>query len=109
MVSTEPRWYAFRNTVRAKRYAEAEASLKRDPELIKLRSALGETVLHFLAVENNREAVAWLHARGADLNTKNKCGTPVSFEIALLRRRELFAWFVQHGVDLKATDADGQD
>jgi hypothetical protein len=32
--------------VRAPRYAEAEALLKADPQLIRLRSRLGETALH---------------------------------------------------------------
>ena len=52
MAETEPRWYSLRNAVRGRRYGEAEALLKADPELIRLRNGLGETALHYLAVEN---------------------------------------------------------
>ncbi len=108
MAESEPRWYAFRNAVRRRDYDLAQQMLAADRDLLTLHSRLGETVLHFLAVENDGTAVAWLHARGADLDTKNAFGTPVLFEVAQLRYKELFAWFVHHGADLKATNQYGE-
>jgi ankyrin repeat protein len=66
-------------------------------------------VLHFLAVEDHQEAVAWLHARGADIDTKNEFGTPVLFEVASLGYKKLFGWLIEAGADAHARDADGQD
>lgn len=68
---------------------------------------MGESVLHFLAVENNQPAIEWLHSRNADLNTTNEFGTPLLFEVALLGYQNLFLWLVQHGADPKNKDADG--
>lgn len=39
-------------------------------------NGIGETGLHFLAVENDGAAVAWLHARGSDLNTRDPFDSP---------------------------------
>ena len=102
-------WYELRNAVYAKEFEIAESLLKANPHLIDLRDGLGETVLHFLAVENDVEGVAWLHDRGFDLDTKNKCGTPVIFEVAQLGYKDLILWFAQRGVNFLALDRDGQD
>lgn len=66
-------------------------------------------MLHFLAVENDAEGVAWLDARGADLDTKNTLGDPVLFEVASLEYRDSFDWFVSKDADIKATNASDQD
>jgi ankyrin repeat protein len=63
-------------------------------------------VLHFLAVEDDQAAVAWLRARGADINTKNEFGTPVLFEVASLGYKALFSWLIEAGADPHAEDAD---
>ncbi len=53
--------------------------LSEDPGLVQEKTSIGETALHFLAVENQLEAVEMLHERGADINTVNDCGgTPLS-------------------------------
>ena len=109
-MSTTPQiWYDFRNAVYAKDFSSAEKLLRETPALLHLTSGIGETVLHFLAVENDLEGVAWLSARGADLNTKNAFGTPVVFEVAQLEYKELFCWFLENGADRHAEDGDGQD
>jgi ankyrin repeat protein len=82
--------------------------LKQHPGLLEERNGLGETVLHFLAVENNQPAVAWLHEQGADVNVTNAFGTPVLFEVAQLGYRDLFLWLVQHGADPNRRGKDGQ-
>lgn len=109
MSDTERRWYKLRNAVLAHDFRAAEGLLRKDPGLIELRNAIGETVLHYLAVENAAEGVAWLHRKGADLDTKSKFGTPVLFEVAQLGYKELFAWFVEQGANIHAVDEYDQD
>jgi hypothetical protein len=109
MADVDPAWYALRNALFAEDYDEASRLVGSRPELLHLMNGIGETVLHFLAVEDDQGAVTWLHARGSDINTKNEFGTPVLFEVASLGYKDLFAWFVEAGADVRAQDADGQD
>lgn len=109
MNETPQSWYDFRNAVQAGDFALADQMLRREPGLLHLTNRLGETVLHFLAVENDAEGVAWLYARGADLDTKNTFGDPVIFEVAPLEYRDSFDWFVSKDADIKATNASDQD
>ena len=109
MNTTDAVWYEFRNAVYAHDFALAEQLLRDQPSLLHLTNGLGETVLHFLAVENDQEGVSWLHAKGADLDTKNSFGTPALFEVASLEYKELFKWFVARGANVRATDAEDQD
>ena len=104
-MTKEPLWYELINLVFCKEFARAEGLLAADPCLFDLCNSIGETVLHFLAVENDIEGVAWLHARGFSLNTKNRFGEPMVFEVAMLGRKELLLWLSQDGADLFALDA----
>jgi ankyrin repeat protein len=107
-MSTKPIWYEFRNAVYAKDYELAERLLSATPQLLTLCSGIGETALHYLAVENDIDGVAWLHSKGATIDTKNEFGTPVIFEVAQLDYKELLAWFVKNGADLHAVDKYGE-
>lgn len=89
-------------------FEHAEALLASHPSLFDLRNSIGETVLHFLAVENELEAVAWLFARGFSLKTQNTFGTPMVFEVAGGGHRELLLWLARHGADLSAVDRKNQ-
>lgn len=106
---TDPAWSLFRDTIHRGEFARASDLLGENPALLHLVNGIGETVLHFLAVEDDLDGVAWLHARGADLNTRNAFGQPVIFEVAQLGYKDLFVWFRDQGVDLLATDAEGND
>jgi ankyrin repeat protein len=44
------------------------------PEVLNLRTGLGETALHYLAVENHADAVQLLIDLGAEVNVKNQFG-----------------------------------
>jgi len=102
-------WYKFRNAVYAHQFDEAEDMLQQEPKLLHLTNSTGETVLHFLAVENDQQGVAWLHKSGADLNTRNSFGTPVIFEVAQLGYKELLLWFSANGANFHVKDDDDQD
>ena len=64
MNHSDPRWYKLRNLVFEEAFANADALVASDPSLLHARNGLGETVLHFLAVEDDLAGVAWLHAKG---------------------------------------------
>ncbi|RZI62551.1 MAG: ankyrin repeat protein [Rubrivivax sp.] len=108
MTDTDPDWYELRNALYAGDYDRSAALVASRPELIHLMNGIGETVLHFLAVENDQAAVAWLHSRGADVNTKNSFKEPVVFEVAALGYKELFLWLVTAGADPFTEGSDGQ-
>lgn len=108
MSRARPEWYQLRDALERADFSGASTILEQDPSLIDERNGVGESVLHFLAVENNRQAVEWLHARGSDLNGTNEFGTPLLFEVAQLGYQDLFLWLIEHGADPKKKDARGQ-
>jgi len=108
MSSARPEWYQFRDVLERADFSAASTLLDRDSSLLHEGNGIGESVLHFLAVENNQPAIEWLHARGADLNTTNEFGTPLLFEVAQLGYRDLLLWLIEHGADPKKKDVQGQ-
>ena len=108
-MSASPEWYELRALVAGKRFEEAAALLARQPSLRSAVNGLGETVLHYQAVENDGEGVSWLSSQGFDINTRNVFGDPVVFEVAQLDHRDLLQWFISEGADLKCKGADGKN
>lgn len=109
MSRARPEWYQLLDALERADFSGASALLEKDSSLVDERNGIGESVLHFLAVENNRQAVEWLHARGgSDLNAANEFGTPLLFEVAQLGYRDLLLWLIEHGADPKKKDAEGQ-
>lgn len=75
--------------------------LKAEPDLIRARDGLGETPLHYLAVENDLASVRALVEHGAQVNTLNECGgTPLS-EAASLGYVELVKYLLSVGAKLR--------
>lgn len=108
-MSASPEWYELLSLVQARRYEEADRLLVKTPSLRKAVNGIGETVLHYQAVENDLEGVSWLSSRGFDINTRNEWGVPVVFEVAQLDYRDLLQWFISKGADVTCRDGDGQD
>jgi ankyrin repeat protein len=76
------------------------ALITSDPSLMRERTGLGETPLHYLAVENQVEPVRLLIENGAELNTLSDVGgTPLS-EAASLGYEELVALLLSSGAQL---------
>lgn len=72
----------------------------REPNAITLRNEhLGETLLHWLAVENYEDAVALLLELGADANTTNESGNSVLADAVLLGRESIVERLLRHGAD----------
>jgi len=101
-----PAWNELRALVAGKKFEEAAALLARQPSLRSAVDGMGETVLHYLAVENDQQGVSWLASQGFDINTRNEFGTPVVFEVAQLDYRDLLQWFISNGADLKCRDGE---
>jgi hypothetical protein len=107
-MTTDAQWYELRNLVYSKEYVSAEKLIAENPNLRDQTNSIGETVLHFLSVENDIEGVAWLYSCGASLNTKNRFGTPMVFEVAGLGHKDLLLWLAQHGADFSVIDDRSQ-
>lgn len=67
----------------------ADELLRAEPSLIRERTRLGETPLHYLAVENQLAAVRFLHERGASVEVSNMFGESALKEAILLGYRDL--------------------
>jgi ankyrin repeat protein len=102
-------WYELPALVAERKFGEATSLLTRKPSLRSAVDGMGETVLHYLAVENDVEGVSWLSSHGFEINTRNAFGTPVAFEVAQLDYKELLQWFISNGADLKCRGEQGQN
>jgi hypothetical protein len=109
MEATDPQWYELRDSVFSRAYARADELLRDRPGLLHLVNPLGETVLHFLAVEDDLEGVSWLFGKGAELNSRNAFGTPLIFEVAQVASEGLFAWLLEHGANAETKGMEGED
>ena len=103
----DPVWHEFRDSVHSKQFQRAAALLVAHPRLVSIKDGSGKTVLHDLAIENDIDGVAWLHAHGFDLDTQNEFGVPVCFEVAQLGYKEILLWFKQTGANFHALDGEG--
>jgi ankyrin repeat protein len=66
----------------------ARRCVENDPTVLQLRTGLGETALHYLAVENYADAVQLLIDLGADVNAINQYGATALFEAELADAKE---------------------
>ena len=108
-MANDPLCYDLRNLVYSKQFVYAENLLAANPCLFDQCDGMGETVLHFLAIENDIEGVEWLFARGFSLNTKNRFGTPIVFDVASGGHRDMLLWLFQHGADFSILDSKQRD
>ncbi len=79
---------------------KASELLDVNPDLIFEKTGLGETPLHYLAVENQLDAVEFLFLKGADLNTKNEFGdTPIT-EATSLGHFDMVKFLLENGAKI---------
>jgi hypothetical protein len=97
-------WYRLRDLVWSKRFDDAHKILLFIPEIVDHRNGIGETVLHYLAVEDDAEGVEWLYENGFSADVSNKFGEHVIFEVAQLEYKNLFRWFISVGVKFDRYD-----
>lgn len=106
-VESDKRFYAFRDAAACDTAAAAKM-LADDPSLIDVRSSLGETAMHYLAVENVQDAVQWLIDRGANVNTRNDFGATPLADAASLGYLELCELLQARGAVIEAFDKNGE-
>ncbi len=78
--------------------------LKRDPSLLEVRNGIGETVLHYCAVEGATDVVRFLIDNGADADASNTFGASVLQECVSLCKPssdycDLIQLLIAHGAD----------
>lgn len=79
---------------------EGIALVVADPEVIHLRTSLGETPLHLLCLGSEIEAIRELIRRGAEVNTVNDCGSTPLSDAALTGRVDVVRLLLQSGASL---------
>jgi ankyrin repeat protein len=84
--------------------AKAAEILDRHPKLIRSTNSLGETVLHYLAVEGRAEAVELLLKRGAVVDTRDFSNATPLHHAAQLGYVDLVRLLLFHEADVKAVD-----
>lgn len=88
--------------------AEAATLLDAEPALLEARDGIGETALHYLAVEGELSAVRFLHERGADIEARNEFGESALDAALRLAHGAVARYLLDHGADVHGTDAHGR-
>ena len=83
----------------------AAALLDAEPDLLRARTLLGETALHYLAVENQIELARWLFEHRAALDTVSEVLMSPLSDAAYLGHEALVGWLLDAGATL---DLPGQ-
>jgi len=83
--------------------------LKLNPLALEMKDGLGETVLHYLAVENNPDGIKKLIAVGATVNTQNVFGNTPIMESSQLGYRNIIALLYSSGADINIKNKKGND
>ncbi len=78
---TRERWTAFVDAAQLNR-ALADEMLLADPTLLEMPGVLGETPLHFLALEGFADGVRYLISKGANINCVNEFGNSALQEVS---------------------------
>lgn len=81
----------------------AETLLKQYPRLREARWILGESVLHFLAIEDYPVGVKWLLERAFDPNTVNELGATPLIEVLVTGNLDMARLLIAHGADLSVS------
>lgn len=84
---------------------EGLALLASTPEIVHLRSSLGETPLHLACLGSPTEVVHELIRHGSDVNTVGDCGTTPLLGAALRGRSDLVRLLLESGASIHS---DGQ-
>ena len=81
--------------------------LQEHPTLLHARGGLGETALHFLAVEGYVDGVRFLATAGADVNSQNENGSTPLADAAAIGNAEMVRTLTSLGADPNAISASG--
>ncbi len=86
---------------------EASEMIEQDPSILHTKTDLGETPLHWLAIEDQLDIVKFLHSKGAHVNTASQGGyTPLS-EAASLGLYEMVKFLLENGATVEGAYIGG--
>ena len=85
----------------------AQELLREHPELIAATNRLGETALHFLAVEDYAAGVAFLALHGAPVNARNDSQRTPLMEAAMVGATQVVRVLLAYGADPSIQTPDG--
>jgi ankyrin repeat protein len=88
-------------------FSDIESALKeakQDPSLLNIRNGIGETVFHYVIVENRIDLAEKLLKAGSDINTVNNFQQSPLIEAVELGYLEMVKWLVHNGADLNLKD-----
>lgn len=94
-----PQTWQFIRLARSDDLAGAEAWLRAHPEIVTDRDSLGETPLHWLAIESELDAVKLLIAHGADVQTTTDAGTPILSDVVTVCSVPVLQALLEAGAD----------
>ncbi len=86
----------------------AERMVKEDPNYLRYRSSIGETVFHYVVVEDRdigraEKLLEW----GAEINTQDNFGGSPLYHAVMLGDLELVKWLVAHRASLETKTENG--
>lgn len=96
-------FYDFVATVSNDRKLAAQM-LADNRERLQEKSSVGETALHYLAIENDLEGVTFLISQGAEVDSRDNSNCTPLMHAAQLGNDEMCLLLMEHGADVNAID-----
>ena len=94
-------------------YEALEAGQRPSAELVarckSSRTGIGETMLHWYAIEGDPDVLQQLVDLGFEVNVQNEFGKTPIMESALIGRWDNARVLLDNGADLEITDDEGED
>lgn len=81
--------------------------LREKPDLVSARTSVGETALHYLAIENQSEAVRALARHGSNVNDPDDFGMTPLMSAASLHHVDICSLLLELGGDPNQKDENG--
>ncbi|MEM1060151.1 MAG: ankyrin repeat domain-containing protein [Verrucomicrobiota bacterium] len=88
---------------RPKEFAELA---KKSPKALEVRGFLHETLLHYLAVEDDADSVRLLIELGADVNVRNELGKTPLMDCAMIGNTRMMELLLVNQADANLQDTD---
>lgn len=103
----DPRFYEIRNAL-LENMNEALARVRADHSLLDVRSGLGETLLHWFAIEYREDIVKALLDLGASVDPTNHFGSTPFAEAAQLGNENMCRLLLKHGAAIDPVNQNGE-
>lgn len=103
----DPRFYEVRNLFLLD-VAAALARVQADLSLLDVRSGLGETLLHWFAIEYREDIVKALLEIGAAVDPRNHFGATPFLEVVQVGNLSMCQLLLDHGAAIHATNSLGE-